>query len=457
MKKYSVRRRGEGARLEDCRSLGSAAPGGVENSSTRGLSMDLFSVFSVLISLSAVFSFINYRYFKLPRTIGLMLFALVLSIGLIVAGHTGWHVREPATDLVARLDFNRLLLQGMLGFLLFAGALHVEANELFEHKWMIFTLATAGVVFSTVLVGVLAWLIFDLISLPVPLIYCLLFGALISPTDPVAVLGILKDLGAPKHIETQMAGEALFNDGIGVVVFVVLLGLIEGGRNASWREALQLFAKEALGGVALGLLMGWLAYEMLKRVDNYQVEVLITLGLVMGGYELAHALKTSGPLAIVTAGLLIGNQGRAFAMSTVTRQNLDTFWELVDEILNALLFLLIGIEVLALNISVEHVLAGLALIPAVLLVRLLSVGIPFSLVKKSLPLSDHTVKILTWGGLRGGIAVALALSIPPSRYRAVILVGAYMVVVFSIVVQGLTIRPLFNRWCADASCSNQTS
>jgi CPA1 family monovalent cation:H+ antiporter len=408
--------------------------------------MDLFNIISVLISMSALFSYVNYRYLKLPRTIGLMLCALVLSLGLIVAGHFGWEVRRPAADIVARLDFNRLLLQGMLGFLLFAGALHVEANELLTHKWMIFVLSTVGVLISTVLVGLAAWFIFDLMSLSVPLIYCLLFGALISPTDPVAVLGILKDLGAPKSIETQMAGEALFNDGVGVVVFVVILGVIEGGQAAPWREALLVFVKEAVGGIGLGLLLGWMAYLMLKRVDNYQVEVLITLGLVMGGYELAHALNTSGPLAIVAAGLLIGNQGRAFAMSETTRRNLDTFWELIDEILNALLFVLIGIEALLLDIRLEYILAGLALIPAVLLVRLLSVGLPFSLAERRMPFRNQTVKILTWGGLRGGIAMALALSFPHGPYRAVILFGTYMIVVFSIVVQGLTIRRLCGKW-----------
>jgi monovalent cation:H+ antiporter, CPA1 family len=414
--------------------------------------MDLLTIMSVLVCMSALFSFINYRYLRMPRTIGLMLCALLLSLGLIVAGYTGWEVRQPAADIVGRIDFNRLLLQGMLGFMLFAGALHVEANELFEHKWIIFALATAGVIISTVLVGLLAWLIFDLVSLRMPLVYCLLFGALISPTDPVAVLGILKELGAPKHIETQMAGEALFNDGVGVVVFVVILGLIQGGHDvAIWKEVLQIFAKEALGGIVYGLLIGWLAYEMLKRVDNYQVEVLITLGLVMGGYESAYALGTSGPLAIVAAGLLIGNHGRAFAMSEITRRNLDTFWELIDEILNSLLFILIGMEVLVLNISIRHIIAGLALIPAVLLVRLLSVGIPFGLAERKLPFRNQTVKTLTWGGLRGGIAVALALSVPHGPYRATILVATYMIVVFSIVVQGLTIRRLFNKWVPGSS------
>lgn len=408
--------------------------------------MDIFTIITVLISFSALFSFVNDRYFGLPRTIGLMLFALLLSIVLIVVGRYGWDVRDQATALIERMDFNRLLLEGMLGFLLFAGALHVEANELLQHKWFIFLLATAGTLLSTVLIGGLTWLVFHLMPPELPLSYCLLFGALISPTDPVAVLGILKELRVPKSIETQMAGEALFNDGVGVVLFIVLMRVVDGGSDASLSQSVLLFVKEAFGGILIGLAIGWIAYQMLKRVDNYQVEVLITLGLVMGGYDLAHGLGTSGPLAIVAAGLLIGNHGRSFAMSEMTRRNLDTFWELVDEILNALLFILIGIEILVLEISVHHLLAGLVVIPLVLLVRLVSVGLPFSLLKRELPFRGNTVKILTWGGLRGGIAVALALSIPQGPHRGIIVFITYMVVVFSIVVQGLTIKKMLRRW-----------
>jgi CPA1 family monovalent cation:H+ antiporter len=408
--------------------------------------MDILAIVSVLISLSAVFSFINYLYFRLPRTIGLMLFALVLSIVLIVIGRIGWDVRDQAAVLIQRIDFNRLLLQGMLGFLLFAGALHVEANELMQHKWIIFLLATAGTIFSTFLVGVLAWLVFRLMDPVLPLIYCLLFGALISPTDPVAVLGILKELKVPKSIETQMAGEALFNDGVGVVLFIVLMRIAAGGTGASIGQSSLLFVKEAFGGILIGLAIGWIAYQMLKRVDNYQVEVLITLGLVMGGYDLAHRLSTSGPLAIVAAGLLIGNHGRAFAMSETTRKNLDMFWELIDEILNAILFILIGIEVLVLEISYRYFLAGLVIIPLVLLVRLVSVGIPFGLIGQQVPFRKNAVKTLTWGGLRGGIAVALALSIPQGPHRGIIVFITYMVVVFSIVFQGLTIKKFLKKW-----------
>ena len=408
--------------------------------------MDILTIISVLISLSAVFSFINYRYFQLPRTIGLMLFALVLSIALIVVGRFGWDIGEQARVLIRRIDFNRLLLQGMLGFLLFAGALHVEANELLRHKWIIFSLASAGTILSTCLVGGGVWVVFRLMDPEVPLIYCLLFGALISPTDPVAVLGILKELKVPKSIETQMAGEALFNDGVGVVLFIVLMRIAAGDPGTTIGQSVLLFAKEAFGGILIGLALGWIAYLMLKRVDNYQVEVLITLGLVMGGYDLAYTLHTSGPLAIVAAGLLIGNQGRAFAMSETTRKNLDTFWELIDEILNAVLFILIGIEVLVLEVSLHYFLAGLAVIPLVLLVRLVSVGIPFGLLRLQMPFRKNAVKTLTWGGLRGGIAVALALSIPPGPQRGIIIFITYMVVVFSIVVQGLTIKKMLKRW-----------
>ena len=408
--------------------------------------MDMLTIISILISLSAVFSFINYRYFRLPRTIGLMLFSLVLSMALIVIGRTGWDIGDQATAFIRRIDFNRLLLQGMLGFLLFAGALHVETNELLQHKWIIFLLASAGTLLSTLLVGVLAWGVFHLMGPALPLIYCLLFGALISPTDPVAVLGILKEVKVPKSIETQMAGEALFNDGVGVVLFIVLLRIAVGDPGTSLGQSVLLFAKEAFGGILIGLALGWTAYEMLKRVDNYQVEVLITLGLVMGGYDLAYSLHTSGPLAIVAAGLLIGNHGRAFAMSETSRKNLDTFWELIDEILNAILFILIGIEVLVLEISLHHFLIGLIIIPLVLLVRLVSVGIPFGLLGQKTPLRSTAIKMLTWGGLRGGIAVALALSIPQGPPRSLIVFITYMVVAFSIIFQGLTIKKMLKRW-----------
>ncbi|MFZ0131236.1 MAG: sodium:proton antiporter [Desulfobacterales bacterium] len=408
--------------------------------------MHIIDIIAILITFSAVFSYVNYRYFHLPRTIGLMLAALILSSGLIIAGQFGWDVKDQVLAIVRSIDFNRLLLNGMLGFLLFAGALNVELNELINQKWVVFSLATAGVILSTLIVGGFAWMVFDVLKLPVPFMYCLLFGALISPTDPVAVISILKTMQAPKSLETQMAGESLFNDGVGVVVFIVLLRIVDGGHDVSARKALLLFTTEALGGIALGLAAGYATYQMLKRVDNYQVEILLTLGLVTGGYAGATALHTSGPLAIVAAGLMIGNQGRSFAMSEMTRRNLDMFWELIDEILNAILFILIGMEVFALEFSLKYLMAGIIMIPLVLLARLISVGIPFSLLRIKKSYRANTVRILTWGGLRGGIAVALALSLPAGHARGVLLVMTYMVVVFSIAVQGLTIGRLVKRW-----------
>ncbi|MFZ0725840.1 MAG: sodium:proton antiporter [Desulfobacterales bacterium] len=408
--------------------------------------MHIIDIIAILITFSAVFSYFNYRYFHLPRTIGLMLAALILSSGLIIAGQFGWDVKDQVLAIVRSIDFNRLLLNGMLGFLLFAGALNVELNELIIQKWVVFSLATAGVILSTLIVGGFAWVVFDILQMQIPIMYCLLFGALISPTDPVAVISILKTLQAPKSLETQMAGESLFNDGVGVVVFIVLLRIVDGGHDVSTGEALLFFAKEAVGGILFGLAAGYVTYQMLKRVDNYQVEILLTLGLVTGGYAGATALHTSGPLAIVAAGLMIGNQGRSFAMSEMTRRNLDTFWELIDEILNAILFLLIGMEVFALEFSLKHLLAGILIIPLVLLARLISVGIPFSFLRIKKSYRTNTVRILTWGGLRGGIAVALALSLPAGHARGVLLVMTYMVVVFSIAVQGLTIGRLVKRW-----------
>jgi CPA1 family monovalent cation:H+ antiporter len=410
--------------------------------------VDVIDIMNALIAFCAVFSFVNYKYFQLPRTIGLMLFALVLSLGLLIAGRLGWGLQRDALGLMQQLDFNRLLLQGMLGFLLFAGALDVELNELMEQKWVILSLATFGVLFSTFLVAGLVWVIFRLLGLALAPIYCLLFGALISPTDPIAVLDTLKRLKAPKGLQTQMAGEALFNDGVGVVIFIVLLRIATGEHGASVTEIGLLLAEEALGGILFGLAAGVAAYQLLKRVDDYQVEVLITLGLVSGGYALANSLHTSGPLAMVVAGLLIGNHGRAFAMSEITRNNLDTFWELVDEILNALLFMLIGLEILAVDFTPHHLLAGIMLIPLVLLARAVSVAIPIGFLRFRRRFSPHVVKILTWGGLRGGIAVALALSLPYGPSRDAILVLTYSVVVFSVTVQGLTIKKLLRRWKA---------
>ncbi|HKJ64050.1 MAG TPA: sodium:proton antiporter, partial [Desulfopila sp.] len=311
--------------------------------------MKLFNILAALITLAALFSYINHRFIKLPTTIGVMAISLLGSLGMVFLGVFDVGYEEKALQLVESIDFDETLLHGMLSFLLFAGALHIDVNRLARQKWIIGTLATAGTVSSTFIVGGLTWLVLQLLQLPVPGIYCLLFGALISPTDPIAVLGILKKAGVPESLETKICGESLFNDGIAVVVFLVLLEIATGGHGVTAGTVLWLFVKEALGGLLFGLTVGYIAFRLLKSVDNYKVEVLITLALVAGGYALASRLHISGPLAVVVAGLLIGNRGRLLAMSEVTRVNLDTFWELVDEVLNVVLFVLIGLEVLVLS------------------------------------------------------------------------------------------------------------
>jgi CPA1 family monovalent cation:H+ antiporter len=404
--------------------------------------MDLFDITTILIALAALFSYLNHRYFHLPNTVGLMLCGLLISGGLIALGHFESGVQREAADIVERIDFDRILLHGMLSFLLFAGALHVNLNDLLQQRWTILSLSTVGVLISTFLVGGFTWTILNLLNLQMPFIYCVLFGALISPTDPIAVLAILKTARASDSLTAKISGESLFNDGIGVVVFIVLLEIAGGNHEITpWGVAL-LFGKEALGGIIFGFCVGLIAYWMLKSVDNYQVEILITLALATGGYTLADGLHISGPLAIVVAGLLIGNHGRALAMSSVTRERLDTFWELLDEILNAILFVLIGLEMVVLTLMGRYLVAGVIIIPLVLFARFVSVGIPIALLRMKREFSPNVIKILTWGGLRGGISVALALSLPPGSNREMILAMTYLVVVFSIVVQGLTIRKL---------------
>ena len=405
--------------------------------------MDIFDTAALLITLAALFSYVNHRFLRIPTTIGIMIISLVLSLGLLVLHALGWTVPEQQAErLVGGIDFHETLMEGMLSFLLFAGALHINLDDLRQQKWVVLSLATVGVVLSTFLVGGLAWLIFNGLGIDMPWLYCLLFGALISPTDPIAVMGILKTAGAAKSLEIKIAGESLFNDGIGVVVFLVILGLVQGTSEPSVRGIGLLLLQEAGGGIAFGLLIGLAAFSLLRSIDNYQVEVLLTLALVMGGYAAAHALHVSGPIAMVVAGLVIGNHGRVLAMSDTTREHLDNFWELMDEILNAVLFVLIGLEILLLNFRGEYLLAVFAVIPAVLLARYVSVGLPVTLLRRFRRFSPRVVEILTWGGLRGGISVALALSVPPSPERDAILTVTYAVVVFSIIVQGLTIGAL---------------
>lgn len=403
--------------------------------------MSLMDTITILVCLSAGFSYVNHRFFRLPQTIGLMAIALILSLVLLVLGKLGYAIEHEAEGFVRSIDFNAALLHGMLGFLLFAGALHVNLDDLLEQKWFIATLACLGVVVSSAIIGGLAYLLFGWIGLDIPFLVCLLFGALISPTDPIAVLGILKKVGVPKELEIQITGESLFNDGVGVVLFLALLGIAQTG-DVIPLQALLLFVQEAVGGAVLGLVAGYGTYRMLKSIDQHQVETLITLALVMGGYLLAERLHVSGPIAIVVAGLLIGNHGRHLAMSDTSREYLDTFWELIDELLNAVLFVLIGLEVLAITFRMEYLQGGLVAIPLVLLARFVSVGLPVQAFGFFQNLSAQATTILTWGGLRGGISVAMALSLPASSSRDAIVTITYVVVVFSILVQGLTLERL---------------
>jgi len=408
-----------------------------------------FAFIAVLITLAALMAYVNHRFLRLPRTIALMAMSLVVSGALAALAAVHVPFAEGAGEMIRRVPFDKVLLEGLLGFLLFAGALHVNLGDLLAHRWSIATFATVGTLGSTFAVGGLLYGLSGLMGLEMKFIHCLLFGALISPTDPIAVLAIMKKVGAPKSLETRIAGESLFNDGIGVVVFLTLLDFAGGGA-ASFGHVAATFVAEALGGVGLGLALGYLAYRLLKSVDDYQVEVLLTLALVAGGYALAHAIHTSGPLAMVVAGLLIGNHGRQFAMSDRTREHLDRFWELVDEVLNAVLFVLIGMEVVVLTFSGRALLAGAAAVPLVLLARLVSVGVPVAVLQRFRPFGPRAVRILTWGGLRGGISVALALSLAYSGrvdepVAKTILTLTYVVVAFSILVQGLTIPALVSR------------
>lgn len=407
--------------------------------------MTIFQITAVLVSLTAIFSYLNYRYVRLPATIGVMLIALVTSLVLIAVGDLAPVIRHASETLLGRIDFDETLMQGMLCFLLFAGALHIDLEDLAEQKGVIATLALAGLVLSMFVFGTLAFFAFRWLGIDLGYTWCLLLGALISPTDPVAVLGILKSAKVPRSLEVQIAGESLFNDGIGVVAFIVLLGLAVSGQEASPLEIGRLFFEEAIGGAAFGFAIGWVAYRLLKSVDNYRVEVLITLALVMGGYALAAAVHVSGPIAVVVAGLFIGNHGRRFAMSDTTRRNLDTFWELIDEILNAVLFLLIGLEILVLTITRQNFYAGLLAIPAILLARWLSVAVPVTLIRRRRTLPRGTIPVMTWGGLRGGISVALALSLPAGSQRETMLAVTYVVVIFSILVQGLSLKHVVRR------------
>tara|TARA_R110002049_G_scaffold23545_10_gene83680 strand:+ start:64029 stop:65285 length:1257 start_codon:yes stop_codon:yes gene_type:complete len=410
--------------------------------------MNFLQITSLLIVMAGAFGAINYLFLKLPSAIGILVVALLASFALLGVDLI-WPqllIADTVRAIVTSIDFSEALLEGMLGLLLFAGALHVKLSDLREEWVTVFLMATLGIALSTVIVGFgFSWLT------GMPIMLALVFGALISPTDPVAVLGVLREADLPKALETKIAGESLFNDGVGYVVFLVLVGLAfgatgdHGPTESPLIGAASLFVQEALGGAVLGVTLGWLTFRVMRLIDDYSLEVLLTLGLAFGGYELAVALHVSAPIMAVCAGLLIGDVGAARGMSEVTRRYVEAFWKLIDEILNAVLFLLIGFEVFAIAFSQDMILTGIATIALALLARLAAVAVPIGLLKPFRSFSAGVTPIMTWGGLKGGISVALALSLPEGEWKPLILTCTYIVVVFSIIVQGLTVGRLANR------------
>jgi CPA1 family monovalent cation:H+ antiporter len=400
----------------------------------------VFDIAAILITLAATLSWFNHKVLKLPSTVGLALMGVIASLIVLafdlVAPNV--HIGESVRGFLASIDFEKTLMQGMLSFLLFAGALHVDLDDLRRHGFQVGILSTVGVVLSTLVVGYGLFLATGLAGLDLPLAWCLVFGALISPTDPVAVMGAMKSANTSRGLQATISGESLFNDGVGIVVFSILLSVAASGGDFSASQAGWLFFVEAGGGVALGLAIGWIGFFALKSIDDYPVELLITLAMVMGGYALAQNLHISGPVAMAVAGLLIGNRGVALAMSDTTRDYIIKFWGLVDEVLNAVLFLLIGLEGIALIGNTQFLLIGAAAIPLVLVARALSVGAPLLFWRNSLPFGA-TMPVMVWGGLRGGISIALALSLPAGEPKALLVTVTYVVVLFSVLAQGATI------------------
>ena len=409
-----------------------------------------FDVIAVFLTLAAVFSWLNDRWLRLPRTIGLMTISLVASLTLLLPIPGTPLVEQIVRNMLTELDLRETLLHGVLGFLLFAGALHIRLRDLFQQRWVVLTLASVSVVISTAVVGAGAYALFGWLGLSVPIIYCLLFGALISPTDPIAVMGILKSAGAPKSLEDQIAGEALFNDGVAVVIFLALYGAVSGAAVMSPSDLAALFLREAAGGLILGLSAAWIALRMLARVDSNSVGILITIALACGSYALADRLGLSAPIAVAVAGLVVGNTGRDSLIAPQIMGRVDNFWELVDDILNAVLFVHIGLEVMVVSLAANYILAGILAIPLVLFSRAVGVGLPIGLMRRFRSFSPGVITLLTWGGLRGGVSVALALSLPEGATRDILVTVTYLVVAFSVLIQGLTLAPVIRVHAAQA-------
>lgn len=409
--------------------------------------MDYFLITTILVTISALFGYINVRFLKLPNTIGLMLITIVFTLAIFALSYFDSTLLDAERYIIKQIDFKSVLLDVMLSFLLFAGALHTNFEQLKVQRWPVLAFSTVGVSLSTVLIGTAFYVILPFLGLDINYIYCLLFGALISPTDPIAVLGILKKAGVPKILETKIVGESLFNDGVGVVVFLTIYEIAKRGpESVTTLDVVSLFGQEVIGGILLGLTLGWMAYRLMRSIDDYDIEVIITLAVVMAGTIIAQKLHLSAPLAMVTAGLVVGNDTvRDSAMSEITESYVDKFWELIDILLNTILFVLIGMEMLVLTLDGNYIFAGLLAIPVILACRFASLVIPINFFKKRLNFVPNTNLIMTWGGLRGGISIALALSLTYEMHRDLFLVITYIVVVFSILIQGLTVEKLVKK------------
>ena len=407
--------------------------------------MSGFQAVGLVVCLVAVFGYLNHRFVRLPDAIGITAIGVVVSIGAVVLARFDAAVATEMRSAVARIDSPGVLLHGVLGPLLFAGSLHIDIRDVAKEKWLILSLATFGVVASTALVGAGIYAVTHGIGMAIPWLYCLLFGALISPTDPVAVLAVIKRVGVPKSLEVRIAGESLFNDGTGVVVFLTLLALVGGGAEVSVGSTVLLFATEVVGGTLFGIAVGYLGYLMLRGVDSYPVEILITLALATAGYAAAEALHVSAPIAVVLMGLIVGNRGRKDAMSDETLTRLFGFWEVLDELMNLLLFGFIGLEMMTLSFSLDQLVVAVAGIVIVLAARLASVGVPILVTPRLRTFRRAAIAIMTWGGLRGGISIALALSLPQFAGREVVISTAYAVVIFSILVQATSLQAVIRR------------
>lgn len=406
--------------------------------------MDFLTILTLLIVLAAIFGFINEKFFKLPDTIGLMFITILFTLGIVIFGSLFPSLIDTAKKFVLQLDFKTALLDIMLSFLLFAGAMHTNFDQMKIQRYPILVFATFGVLLSTFLVGYVMHFILHILGFDVNLLYCLLFGSLISPTDPIAVLGILKQAGVPEKLEAKIVGESLFNDGVAVVVFITLFQIAKGGENESGiGEIIHLLGVEVGGGILIGLILGYLAYLMMKAIDNYSVEVMITIAIVMGGYLAANYFHASGPLAMVVTGLIVGHDTvRHTTMSEITETYIDKFWEIMDMFLNAILFVMIGLEMIVLDWNTKYIAIGIIAILLVLSARYISLFFPIMFFKKKLQFVKYTGLVMTWGGLRGGISIALALSLADNMYRDLFVTITYVIVLFSILVQGLTLNKL---------------